>query len=347
MRMNFRRGLALCSMLLAALTATDVPGAAQQLEKKKVIIAVGGVTGQVDKLAYAVALHKGFFKDEGLEVESVDFGSGAKALQAMIGGSADVTQGSFEHTVRMQPKGVELVAFSIFARYGGNVLVIPKAKAGEIKTVADLKGKTIGISSPGSATHIFIARLLEKAGMKIEDAKYVAVGNGPSAVAQIRRGGELDALVNLDPNISELEAGGDVVVLKDGRSPEGMKEVYGGDYLVNSLYAKAAWVKENPNTVQAMTNAIVRAMRWLEKATPDEITAAMPADYSKANPAVYKAALTKNISSFQWNGMGSVDSVLRVLETIAIFEPDMKTAKVDPAKTFDNQFTQRARQKYP
>ena len=187
MRTSLRRGLALCSMLLAALAATTLPASAQQLEKKKVIIAVGGVTGQVDKLAYAVALHKGFFKDEGLEVESVDFGSGAKALQAMIGGSADVTQGSFEHTVRMQPKGVELVAFSIFARYGGNVLVIPKAKAGEIKTVADLKGKTIGISSPGSATHIFIARLLEKAGMKIEDAKYIAVGNGPSAVAQIRR----------------------------------------------------------------------------------------------------------------------------------------------------------------
>jgi NitT/TauT family transport system substrate-binding protein len=183
--------------------------------------------------------------------------------------------------------------------------------------------------------------------MKIEDAKYIAVGNGPSAVAQIRKGGELDALVNLDPNISELEAGGDVVVLKDGRSPEGMKEVYGGNYLVNSLYAKAAWVKENPNTVQAMTNAIVRAMRYLEKATPDEITAAMPADYSKANPAVYKAALTKNISSFQWDGLGKVEDVQRVLETIAIFEPEMKTAKIDLAKTFDNQFTQRARQKYP
>ena len=112
MRTNFRRGLALCFMLLAALTATAVPGSAQQLEKKKVIIAVGGVTGQVDKLAYAVALHKGFFKDEGLEVESVDFGSGAKALQAMIGGSADVTQGSFEHTVRMQPKGVEPVSYT-------------------------------------------------------------------------------------------------------------------------------------------------------------------------------------------------------------------------------------------
>jgi NitT/TauT family transport system substrate-binding protein len=96
-----------------------------------------------------------------------------------------------------------------------------------------------------------------------------------------------------------------------------------------------------------MTNAIVRAMKWLEKATPDEVTAAMPADYSKANPAVYKAALTKNMSSFLWDGLGKVENAQRVLETIAIFEPELTTAKIDLAKTFDNQFTLRARQKYP
>ncbi len=74
-----------------------------KLEQPKVTIAVGGITSQVDKLAYALALHKGFFKDEGLEIESVDFGSGLKGLQAMVGGSADVTQGAYEHTVRMRP----------------------------------------------------------------------------------------------------------------------------------------------------------------------------------------------------------------------------------------------------
>lgn len=342
------RRTAVSAILLSSLTLPYGirPVSAQALEKKKVIIAVGGVTSQVDKLAYAVALHKGFFKDEGLEIESVDFGSGAKALQSLIGGSADVTQGSYEHTVRMQPKGVDLVAFSIFARYGGNVLVVPKAKAGEIKSAADLKGKTIGISAPGSATHIFVARLMEKAGLKLDDAKYIAVGNGPAAVAAIRKGGELDALVNLDPNISELELGGDVVVISDGRSPEGMKDVYGGDYIVNSLYAKAAWVKDNPNTAQAMTNAIVHAMKWLGTVTPDEIMAALPADYSRANPAAFRQALVKNLPSFLWDGIGKVENSERVLATIAVFEPELKTAKIDLARTFDNQFTLRALKKY-
>lgn len=334
----------LCALAFVLLA---LPAGSQQLEKKKVVIAVGGVTSQVDKLAYAVAVHKNYFKDEGLEIEFVDFGSGTKALQAMVGGSADVTQGSYEHTVRMQPKGVELVAFSIFARYGGNVLVIPKSKAGEIKSVADLKGKTVGISSPGSGTHLFIARLLQQHGLKVEDVKYVAVGNGPSAVAAIRKGGELDALVNLDPNISELEIAGDVIVMADGRSPEGMKSTYGGDYIVNSLYAKAQWVKDNPKTVQAMTNAIYRAMKWLETAKLDDIIAAMPAEYSKSGGEAYRQSLVKNISSFQWDGIGRIENAQRVLETIAIFEPELKTSRIDLAKTFDNQFTLQAHKKFP
>src|SRR4051794_37293490 len=121
------------------------PAVAQQgkPEKSKVTISVGGITSQVDKLAFAVAINKGYFKDEGLETEIVDAGSGTKAVQTVVGGAADVAQGSYEHTVRMQPKGVELIAFSIFARHGGNVLVIPKASAGKIKTVADLKGKKV------------------------------------------------------------------------------------------------------------------------------------------------------------------------------------------------------------
>ena len=344
--MALGRRASVAPLFALVFAALAFPANAQQLEKKKVVIAVGGVTSQVDKLAYAVALHKGYFKDEGLEIESVDFGSGTKALQAMVGGSADVTQGSYEHTVRMQPKGVELVAFSIFARYGGNVLVVPKSKSNEIKSVADLKGKTIGISSPGSGTHLFMARLLQQQGLKVDDVKYVAVGNGPSAVAAIRKSGELDGLVNLDPNISELELTGDVVVMADGRSPEGMKAVYGGDYIVNSLYARAQWVKENPNTVQAMTNAIYRAMKWLEKAKPEEIIASMPADYTKSGSDAYRQSLIKNISSFQWDGLGRIENAERVLETIAIFEPELKTSKIDLKKTFDNEYTLRAQKKY-
>ena len=57
----------------------------------------------------------------------------------------------------MQAKGVGLMCIAVYGRYAGNVLVVRKSQAGKIKTIADLKEKKIGVSSPGSATHNFVA----------------------------------------------------------------------------------------------------------------------------------------------------------------------------------------------
>src|SRR3546814_14810641 len=77
---------------------------AQQLEKKSVQIAVGG-KALIYYLPLTIAEVKGFFKDEGLDVSIADFAGGSKALQAVVGGSADVVSGAFEHTLHMQSKG--------------------------------------------------------------------------------------------------------------------------------------------------------------------------------------------------------------------------------------------------
>lgn len=322
------------------------PAFAQQgaIEKPKLTMSVGGIMSQVDRLALAVAVQKGFFKEEGLEPEMVDAGSGTKTLQTVIGGAADVGQGSYEHTVRVQPKGVDLVAFEFFGRYAGHVLVVPK-KAGEsINSVKDLKGKKIGISSPGSGTHIFFGRLAERAGMKLDEFSYISVGNGPGAVASLRSG-QIDALVNLDPNISEMELAGEVKILADGRTAEGMKQVYGGDYLVNSMYARAEWLKQNPNTAQALANAMWRTMKWMSTASIDDVIAIMPADY-KANRDAYRHSVEANYPSFLWDGIATIDAAQRVFETIAAFEPELKGEKIDFPRTFTNEFTRRAHEKY-
>jgi NitT/TauT family transport system substrate-binding protein len=56
-------------------------------------------------LPLTIAEQRGYFKAEGLDVTIVDFAGGARALQAVVGGSADVVSGAFEHTVNMQHKG--------------------------------------------------------------------------------------------------------------------------------------------------------------------------------------------------------------------------------------------------
>src|ERR1700709_561412 len=145
----------------------------------------------------------GYLKVEGLDAEFIDFNTGAKGTQALIAGNTDFVAGAYEHTIELQPKGFNLVDVIGTNRYPGYVLGVVKARGAGIKTVADLKGKTIGVSGPGSATQIFAVRALERVGLKKDDAWYMGVGLGSTAVAAVRNA-QVDALVTQDPATTEM-----------------------------------------------------------------------------------------------------------------------------------------------
>jgi NitT/TauT family transport system substrate-binding protein len=329
-----------------ALIATDTALAQTKLEKPRIALSVGGSISQMNKVAYFVALNRKYFDQEGLTVDSTAFASGTAALQNLIGGNADVVEGSFEHTLRMQTKGQNLMCIATFGRYPANVLVVRKSQADKIKTIADLKGKKIGISAPGASTHNFVAGLMERAGVSYKDASYISIGTGLSAVAAMKSGSELDAIVNLDPAINALVDGGEAVVLSDSRTEEGTLAAFGGPYLADCLYAKIDFVKANPNTAQAIANAIVHAMQWLKTASIDDIIKSLPPEYYQADEKLYRKSLEKNLAAFQWDGIVGPEAVRNVWKAISILEPELKDAKVDYEKTYDNDLIVRALGKY-
>src|ERR1700721_2122077 len=288
-------------LLLLVATGTAIADNAA-LEKKNIAIAVGGSISQMNKVGYAIALARKYFEQEGLTVDSTAFASGTAGLQSLVAGGADVAEGAYEHTLRMQAKGVNLTCLVAYGRYPANVLVVRKSMADKIKTVADLKGKKIGISAPGSSTQNFVAGLMERAGVSWKEASYISIGTGPSAVAAMKTGGELDALVNLDPAINALVDGGDAVVLSDSRTAEGTQEAFGGGYLADCLIVKSDFLKANPNTVQAIVNAMVHAMQWLKTASTDDIIKSLPPANNKSKKSLYRESREKNISAFQWDG---------------------------------------------
>lgn len=332
---------------LAALAATG-PASAEgpALEKKNLTIAVGGSISQMNKVAYFVALNRKYFEQEGLSVDFNAFASGTAALQSLVGGSADVAEGAFEHTLRMQTKGVNITCLVPYGRYPGNVLVVRKSEADNIKTVADLKGKKIGVSAPGSSTHNFVAGLIERAGANWKDASYISIGTGPSAVAAMKTGGELDALVNLDPAINALVAEGDASILVDSRTEQGTKDAFGGSYLADCLMVKNDFLKANPNTSQAITNAIVHAMQWLKTASIDDIIKSLPPSYYKNDEKLYRMSLERNLSAFQWDGLVTPEAANNVLASIAVLDPALKQAKIDFSLTYDNRLIETALKKY-
>src|ERR1700716_4555347 len=145
---------------LLALVLTSGFAAAQT----KITIAVGGAAC-LCYLPTVLAKQLGEYDKAGIAAELVDLKGRSDALRAVIGGSADVVSGYFDHCINLAAKKQELVAFVVYDRYPGEVLVVSPAHTGEIESIKDLAGKKVGVSAPGSSTDFFLKYLLKKNGI--------------------------------------------------------------------------------------------------------------------------------------------------------------------------------------
>ena len=334
---------AVCA-LLAALAGFLSAAETQKLEKTRLTIGVGG-----QRLFYylplTIAERKGFFRDEGLHAGILDFGGGAKAMQAMLGGSLDIVSGAYEHTINMQAKGWPVVAIVLQDRYNGIVLGIHKSRSADYRSPRNLKGWRIGVTSPGSSTHMAVSNLMVKNGINPNEVPVMGVGSSAGAIAAVKNR-LVDAIVNLDPVISKLELDGDITVAVDTRTREGMTEVYGGEYHAGCIYAPAAWVIKHPNTAQAVANAMVRALVWLRTASVDEIVAAVPQDYYGSDLELYKVALKKNHAGYSPDGRFTMQRAQNVHNVLRQFIEEVRKGKINLIETFDNKFVEAALKKY-
>ena len=196
----------ICVLASLCLVAVSAEIEAAPPEKEHVTIAVGGKAA-LYYLPLSLAEQLGYFRDEGLDVEILDFPGGAKALQAMIGGSADVVSGGFDHTIVMQVRRQALTAFVLQGATPAISLVVSTEKAANWQGPQSLKGMKVGVTAPGSSTNMFVNALLARGGLTHDDVAIIGVGSGQSAVAAMQAG-HLDALANIEPAISMLVRGG-------------------------------------------------------------------------------------------------------------------------------------------
>ncbi len=313
---------------------------AQDLEKTDVQLGVGGKS-LLYYLPLTIAEQKGFFKDEGLNVTISDFAGGSKSLQALVGGSADAVTGAYEHTVRMQTKGQDIRAVIELGRFPAIVLAVNSDLKGEVKDACDLKGKKIGVTAPGSSTNNFVNYLLGKCGVKPDEASFIGVGVGPTAVAAMKSG-QIDAISNLDPVISTLESQGEVFILADSRTEEGTKNIFGsGDVPAAVLYTTGDFIKNNPNTTQALVNALYKALQWLDQASPEDVVATVPKEYYLNDKDLYQAAVKNSLSTYSRTGMVTEEGKKAAMELLS-FDEGVANADIDLDKTFDPTFVKKA-----
>jgi NitT/TauT family transport system substrate-binding protein len=323
--------------VIALLALAMIVAGATSAHAQKVRLAVGGQNA-LYYLPLTVTERLGYFKNEGLDVEISDLAGGAKALQALIGGSADVVTGAFDHTIQMQAKGQAITAVVQLGRFPGFVLALVGPKAASYKGPADLKGMKIGVTAPGSSTHFMVLHMMAQAGLKPDDASFLGVGAGPTAVAAAKRG-EIDALVNVDPVINLLQSENAIgKVVADTRTMEGTQAVYGGPYPAAVLYLSPAYAKNHPKTVQALTNAFVRGLKWVASHPAEEIAKAMPEEYALGNMPLFIRSIRSSIPMYSPDGRFSPGSAETALKVLREFDDNVRSAKIDLKKTTTDQF---------
>ncbi|OGB08252.1 MAG: ABC transporter substrate-binding protein [Burkholderiales bacterium RIFCSPHIGHO2_12_FULL_69_20] len=318
---------------------------AQALEKPQLTLAVGG-KNLLYYLPLTIAEQLGYFKAEGLDLKIVNFAGGSQALRALVGGSADVVSGAFEHTVNLQAKGQRLRAVALMGRAPQIVLGINPKTMPNFKSVADLKGKKIGVTAPGSSTNVMANFALAKVGLKPSDVSFIGVGAGNGAVAAMRSG-QIDAMSNLDPVISLLTRSNDLKIISDTRVVAEADKVFGGPMPAGCLYLKQAFIDQNPRTVQALANAIVRANQWIQKAGPGDIIKTVPEEYLLGDRAVYIDAFLAAKGALSPDGLFPDKGADTAFRALASIDPAIAKAKLDLKAVYTNDFVRVALGKYP
>jgi len=329
----------------AASAALPMLSPAQALEKAKLTIAVGG-KNLLYYLPLTIAEQLGYFKAEGLDAQIVDFAGGSQSLRALIGGSADVVSGAFEHTLNMQAKGQHLRAIVLMGRAPQIVLGVNPKTMPHFKSVADLKGKKIGVTAPGSSTNVMANFVLAKAGLRPSDVSFIGIGAGSGAVAAMRAG-QIDAISNLDPVISLLARSNDIRIVSDTRVVAEADRVFGGPMPAACLYVQQAFVDKNPRTVQALVNAIVRADKWVQSAGPGDILKTVPESYLLGDRAVYVDAFLAAKGALSPDGAFPEAGAETARRALASIDPEIAKATLDLKAVYTNEFVKIANARYP
>ena len=333
MTISFGRLLA---PLFALLLMSDLASA-----QSKVTIAVGG-GACLCYLPTVLAKQLGEFDKAGLAVELVDLKGGSDALKAVLGGSADVVSGYFDHCVNLAAKKQELQSFVVYNRYPGLVLVVSPKHTEEIKSIKDLAGKKVGVSAPGSSTDYFLKYMLKKNGLDPASVAVIGVGLGATSVAAMEQG-QIDAAVMLDPAVTVLQGSyKDLRILSDTRTQHDTMAVFSGEYPGGALYSTVAWVNAHEKEVQGMTNAILNTLTWIHSHSPEEIMAKMPVEIVGKNKELYLAALKNTIPMYSVDGRMDPKGAEAVLAVFSESSPDIAKAGIDVKKTYTNKYVEQA-----
>ena len=320
---------------------SSTAGAETRAEKTKVTLAVSGKAGFY-YLPLTIAEQLGYFEQEGIELEIIEFQSALRAQQALTSGAVDTVCGSFDHVITLHSKNQFVQSFVALGRAPQMAMGVSLKNVPHYKEMLDLKGKKIGIIAPGTASNMMASLLMQRAGVLPGEVSFIGVGPAGGAMAAIRSG-QIDAVCNLEPVMTMLEQKGDIKIISDARTLKGTQALFGGLMPAACLYAAPDFLQKNRSATQGLTNAMVRALLWLQTAGARDLIKVVPESYLLGDRGLYLASFNNIRESISLNGLISDGEAKTALRALSNFEPSVKSEKIELAKTFTNVFVKRTK----
>ncbi|NUU64418.1 ABC transporter substrate-binding protein [Paenibacillus agri] len=225
----------------SANSASDNPSA--ELQKIK-YAPFNGVSG----LAVRFGIEKGFFKDEGLDVELI---STQNPIEALTSNDVDIADSATTNVIVAAGKGAPLKIVSSMFRTKGPFYLV--AKPG-IESIEDLKGKKVGAAALGSGLDVYTQTILKKHGLSKNDVTYLANGVNDAAYASLTSG-QVDATIIHEPFASLAESEGTGKILAKG-----------WDYLptfhTGVLVSRDNFIKEHPDLVEKLLSGYFKSQEY-------------------------------------------------------------------------------------
>ena len=199
----------------------------------------------------AVADAKGYFKEQGIGVKLQNFGSGLKAVQAVVAGGADIGASSIEPVASANARGQSLPIIGAYTDRLAVAMVTPK----KITDPAQLRGKRLGIQDVGAFREVMTRLVLQRADLTPDDVSYRPVESngytGALLAGQIQSG------------ILQQEQAIDAMAKDDGFHV--LEDLYkiDPDYFYGTYFAKPGWLKANSGSAERFLAAVTKAHRFM------------------------------------------------------------------------------------
>jgi NitT/TauT family transport system substrate-binding protein len=308
---------------------------------ERITLMVGGI----DKIIYLpvkLAEQLGYFTNEGLDVELRSEWSGVHGVDVLLVGSVQGVVGFYDHTIYMQAQGKAVLSVVQFAQAPGEVELVSTRLPRPVRSMADLKDCTLGVTGLGSSTQFLSRYLALSAGLKLNQVSFLPVGTGETFIDAMTKGA-IHAGMTTEPTASRMINSGQARVLVDLRTPEDTAKALGGPYPASCLYMQTAWVARHKPEVQKLVNALVRALRYIQAHTAAEIAAHLPPAFFAGDKATYLKALARSKPIFIPDGRMPVNGPTNVLRVLTRTEKSLQGKTIDLGSTYTLEFVNAAR----